>query len=436
MVVNCLPLYEAPPYESQGEGEDGEEEQQGASSTDSPTGPAEKTATGQTESPKRKFTLIKAKSVEALDSVAAELELHDQDYEDYKSDGENFSRKTQAAPRKWSRMSASFSKNLKVMVHNVDDMPPPSGTPEAGMMNGGKKEEFLQGRTEEAKRGGVEGRAVSPDSEAGEMVGEEENVEEEGVQNGESDGDAVARENAGKEGNERTDKKVGGDTVQGGGSGEVEGDKPDAKLGTETSSKDSAEPIAEQPKPKKGKTALREVKSSSPIGNELDNGSDGEDEKTLTVNYLDTNTMSTLKRSSGSVSFYYRTDALQRSTSPGTASIEESVDEVSETAATATAKTTVTVEAKGYYSSANTNPSAPPPSSLATPSTLTTLPDPVLAPSLLPDAPPTLDQEYLERSGWLNKLSHRKGVFGDKWQKRYFVLHRSWLYYFKKYGVS
>lgn len=59
-----------------------------------------------------------------------------------------------------------------------------------------------------------------------------------------------------------------------------------------------------------------------------------------------------------------------------------------------------------------------------------------LTPTLLPRPPTTIDQDYLERSGWLNKLSHRKGVFGDKWQKRYFVLHRSWLYYFKKYGVS
>jgi hypothetical protein len=53
----------------------------------------------------------------------------------------------------------------------------------------------------------------------------------------------------------------------------------------------------------------------------------------------------------------------------------------------------------------------------------------------LPGPPVTLDQDYTERSGWLSKLSHRKGMFGDKWQKRYFVLHRSWLYYFKKYGV-
>ncbi len=56
--------------------------------------------------------------------------------------------------------------------------------------------------------------------------------------------------------------------------------------------------------------------------------------------------------------------------------------------------------------------------------------------TLLPPSPVTIDGDYVQRSGWLTKLSHRKGMFGDKWQKRYFVLNRSWLYYFKKYGVS
>ena len=59
-----------------------------------------------------------------------------------------------------------------------------------------------------------------------------------------------------------------------------------------------------------------------------------------------------------------------------------------------------------------------------------------LATTLLPPSPSSIEPTYIERSGWLTKLSHRKGVFRDKWQKRYFVLHGSWLYYFKKYGVS
>ncbi len=70
------------------------------------------------------------------------------------------------------------------------------------------------------------------------------------------------------------------------------------------------------------------------------------------------------------------------------------------------------------------------------PSTPSQSTPPPLTFTLLPPSPVTMNGEYVERSGWLTKLSHRKGVFGDKWQKRYFVLNRSWLYYFKKYGVS
>ena len=81
--------------------------------------------------------------------------------------------------------------------------------------------------------------------------------------------------------------------------------------------------------------------------------------------------------------------------------------------------------------------------------------DQPLTPAVTPLPPPpvTVEPEFIERSGWLMKLSHKRGqntllmiftvnhncsvgVFGDKWQKRYFVLHGSWIYYFKKYGVS
>lgn len=75
-----------------------------------------------------------------------------------------------------------------------------------------------------------------------------------------------------------------------------------------------------------------------------------------------------------------------------------------------------------------TAPNPPSTPSQSTPPPLTFTP--------LPSSPVTMNGDYVERSGWLTKLSHRKGMFGDKWQKRYFVLHRSWLYYFKKYGVS
>ncbi|KAL5476192.1 hypothetical protein EMCRGX_G026107 [Ephydatia muelleri] len=62
---------------------------------------------------------------------------------------------------------------------------------------------------------------------------------------------------------------------------------------------------------------------------------------------------------------------------------------------------------------------------LSTPPLPTPLPTP---------PPPCMEPQYMERSGWLSKLSHRKGVFGDRWQRRYFVLHQAQLLYFKKYG--
>jgi hypothetical protein len=54
----------------------------------------------------------------------------------------------------------------------------------------------------------------------------------------------------------------------------------------------------------------------------------------------------------------------------------------------------------------------------------------------LPPPPPTIHPQYEEKGGWLIKLSHQKGVFGDRWQKRYFILNRMNLTYFKKYGDS
>lgn len=436
--MNCLPLYEPPPVE-----EDNEQALETTDSTSSSSSP-KKSSSNET-SPNRKFTLIKARSAERLDSVAAELELHDHDYEDYKSDGESFSKTVRAVPRNWSRMSKSYSKNLTVMVRNVDELPSfgvspavttPGGSGERNGSDGEGKVERLHTETGEeegsdvapvgGETGGGKDRSDSEEAETSPTVGE-------GTEGGGDVGELGSAENKQKSANLVKSKST---------------PTPDTSDVSIEVSSDFSEPQAEaKPKSKqasrlKKKKSLRGTKSASPIG-EVENGSDGEGERELTVNYLDTNTMSTLRRSSGSVSFYYRSSVLQSPTSAAIAmemSIEESMEEDEElggdsdnaTPQTATPQTVV-VETKLVSEEENTAPTAPPLSAITTP------PSPVisvLASSLLQATPPTLDQEYLERSGWLTKLSHRRGMFGDKWQKRYFVLHRSWLYYFKKYGVS
>ena len=184
-----------------------------------------------------------------------------------------------------------------------------------------------------------------------------------------------------------------------------------------------------------------------------------------------------LKRSSGSVSFFMP----PTSTSPKSGTLEGACQAVKETLlemsgenkldddegeggggggvegelpqsrekSLSTAKPPLLEETDSILQKSATVISPTAPTQLATPlsaSTPPTVGDTAQAPptqgnalalraSPLPPPPVTLDKDYTERSGWLNKLSHRKGVFGDKWQKRYFVLHRSWLYYFKKYGV-
>jgi hypothetical protein len=417
MVVNCLPLYEPPPFE----------EEEAVDSTDSPPRSPEKPLASPST---KKVSLIKARSVEALDHVAAELELHDQDYEDIKSEGESFSRTVPQAPRKWSRMSASFSKNLRVMVRNIDDLPPPGAVPVNGLgSRSTSREECLESEAEvvgeecEAGRG-----AVSPDSDSSEKKREtseeRENVMKEESSQSKEDkpDDEEARDDCVVSNEEDRKLSVEGG-AQGGGNAVDSLSSPSPDVSIEEFSDDSSS----RSKPNH-QSRRRLVKSCSPLSSEVENGSDGENERSLTVNYLDTTTMSTLKRSSGSVSFYYR------ATNPPSVAMETSIEESMENSLDDldSTRTTVIVETKGYYSNSDASPSAPPSSSLTTPHGPVVS---VLIPSILPTAPPTMDQEYLERSGWLNKLSHRKGVFGDKWQKRYFVLHRSWLYYFKKYGV-
>ena len=141
-------------------------------------------------------------------------------------------------------------------------------------------------------------------------------------------------------------------------------------------------------------------------------------------------------------------DSSKNETSTPPMSSEVSGAESSKPAATASPtafnssskKPPLLEEASLHVSQSNGKPSAPlhpgqNPNVVPPPSGMAATPS-LLAPTSLPPSPAIVEPTYIERSGWLSKLSHKKGVFGDKWQKRYFVLHGSWLYYFKKYGVS
>ena len=192
--------------------------------------------------------------------------------------------------------------------------------------------------------------------------------------------------------------------------------------------------------------------SLSPEGDMSDS-----EENAFSVNFVqDPVVLPQLKRSSGSVSFYappaeVGAIAIKSDHNIGRALLEMSGENKLEDEQTEKGVEIVNVveEADSILQKlASSVPSAPVQttpshSTLPTPSTGKDTPQPppssngqlALRASPLPHPPVTLDRDYTERSGWLNKLSHRKGMFGDKWQKRYFVLHRSWLYYFKKYGV-
>ena len=411
--MNCLPLYNPPPEDE----EDGEDEVDSEQNSES-----ERSASNSPERRRKSISLMKSRSAEALDTVAAELELHDRDFESYKSDEELYSRSVAAKPKKWSRMSTSFSKNLTVMVHNAKEELPQDRA--EWKMPQDSEEELPQDRAEGKLPQDSEERLPQDRAEGEEMENKTSQTslhtmetEEVGLKDV-SEGAAV-----GENSNEGKPEFVSTDLTNEERGEEIKENGNEATTPTNVRAK-------RQESRSKKKKPVRNTKSSSPINCGVENGSDGEDEEQgLTVNYLDVSTMSTLKRSSGSVSFHHRTDFNRRAKSPSPnpmeASIEESCQELEDTDQPAIVVATRTLIA---------GDNSTPPSSCLTPSYIPTIP--LVTHSLLPPPPPTLNQDYVERSGWLNKLSHRRGVFGDKWQKRYFVLHRSWLYYFKKYGVS
>ncbi len=471
MIVNCLPLYEPLPLSEdygEREEEEWEEEEEGEEGVFAKRSPI-RSASESSLSPRKSFSLVKAISVEALDTVAAELELHDHDSEVSKSD-ENLTRKS-VSPRKWSRMSNSYAKNLTVMVHDVrEEVPPPkedfhrtgeasyqtgeafyrteeasNQTGEASCRIGETPEESSDRRneTEQSSDGSTSGIDTTerdhPQNSSTVIEEKERDIKiRQPEENSEHLPQASAVEKEEREGNDDADDDV------------VVKEKPPIHIQEPEDNEQSA-----KPKKKKSvtnspdKKPLRSVKSASPFP-EIENGSDEEatDGTNLTVNFLDSLTMNTIKRSSGSVSFISRphpshicqTNLPTQLENPD--SLTTTAEETDgEAGILPTKPSSLEREAAQVLTQANDTPSAPPPqpeliSFHSTPNGSTIASSILLASSLLPIPPSTLEPRYIERSGWLNKLSHRKGVFGDKWQKRYFVLHRSWLYYFKKYGVS
>ena len=417
MIVNCLPLYEIPPVEEAGP-------PARSSSTQSKSKPGAASGTSKTPPAKRKTstTLIKARSAEALDTVK-ELELHDQDEE------EELQGVTNSVPvnKKWSRMSAAYSKHISVMVH-TDSISSPS--------QGG-------GTTAASDKKSSEGGVVAAGQAASGSVNE---VAAEKQEKGEPE-EEVGKESVGEdeEGKMSIQHKEGKEEGKAEGSEEVQTNPSPQSVPTTR-----AESTTSRSKKTSSVTSTRSTKSASPI-DEADVCSDEEagQQRDLAVNYLDPSTMSTLRRGSGSVSFGYRR-GVPRAAKPDLETSKEVDETVIEEESEIAAKPLPVEEFVPRCESEMTTPSAPPLSTPLPTTTATTATPPQgpvapaprrsvqvqLIPSPLPPAPPTLDSDYVENSGWLTKLSHRRGMFGDKWQKRYFVLHRNWIYYFKKYGVS
>ena len=509
MVVNCLPLY-TPVPELQSGGEN-------------PTVKENQGDSDEKLSPRKSFSLIKARSTNALDIVAAELELHDNDTEMNKSQEALSGTVVSLPPRSWSK---SHAKNFTIMVH--DRPHPANSSVQSGSLDNpdvvgggaqyaagneavGEAQAPNQGMTKSATAENIQAlpeeeeelyeldsttmpsKSSPPSENNGVSLSDKDlpNTEEPQPNEGSNVGGA-AGSLEGDTNEEDSPKPKPGVTQENGvheeartegscneqvkvenevrietpvetktGSGATEIPSSPASVFEENSSEDSpghdedhlspkTPPTARSKSPKAGKKRLRSSKSMSPTHE--DNGSDEESGgQEFHLNYIDQPTMSTLKRSSGSVSFLSRQAAtpilVLGAENKAKMIVEESPSQTSEESVPNT-KLPIVEEALSTVAVSSSSPSAlpthetnPPNSSQsqqqATPlSLLEYSVSEILIPTPLHNPPATIDPSYIERSGWLMKLSHRKGMFGDKWQKRYFVLHRSWLYYFKKYGVS
>ena len=455
MVVNCLPLYQPPNEEAQAEAEAAAGDGSGQRRSSSCSGSRSK--------------LIKARSMESITSS----QLGDEEHDSKVGGG------IATPPRRKTSLFSHYS----VTIHNRVDVsavqqstarPSDHSTEsEAPKANGSGAQDNVavvqEGKGEEK---------IVDEGEGSRCVNVEVAVEEASTsQQPESDA-ANGEGNSAPLANGRQDSdRPGGDDI----SNEVQVVKSDdqdslqAQDNIQLSEEVKAKPDSKNrhhPKLQKSRSART---SLSPDVDTSDS-----EENAFSVNYVeDQFLVPQLKRSSGSVSFYTPPITISQKSELSCSSgegVKETLLEMSgenkldddqeeggggggggasegtpmgRDKSLSTAKPPLLEEADSILqTSASSSPTAPAQSAtpLSTSPPPTTAGGPAQAPpttgsglalraSPLPPPPVTLDKDYTERSGWLNKLSHRKGVFGDKWQKRYFVLHRSWLYYFKKYGV-
>ena len=366
-MVNCLPLYDPPPMvEKEAESDSPPDVKISINEDSISLGKA------STEDSKqmRTFSLIKYRSENALDSVTAELELHDSDFIIHKS--EECIGKVPVRVSSKNKFSHSYSKNLTVLVHTNS-----SSNSSLGMSQTNYHDYLGTG-------GSLRRRSAS------------EGVDPEVIMT------------------------VGSQVVYPGNGQEVSTPAHSAPAESPQSTLERADP--EPATSKTNRTKRHNSKSASLDDN---GGSDDDSNRQhLQVNYLDPPDVPS-RGTSGSVSFYSKT--------PGT---DHSKVEKGRNGKLAGGTSSSNPKEQTFSATSQDTKSPRNSLKLLPQATAEEMMKCSLVPSPLPVPPSTLDPSYIERSGWLNKLSHRRGMFGDKWQKRYFVLHRSWLYYFKKYGVS
>ena len=462
MVINCLPLYDPLPQTA--------------------TSPSPSNSSSiSTQETQNKTTLRKARSEDILAKPAAELNNGEEEDGGSKSDGEDREEVRRNISRQnWIRYRSSFSANYTTKIHNV---PPPTQA-SARVLD-------LEGSTSIAMESSLESTGIF-DAQAT-WKPESKTFDEDKQKEGSGSNVLLAQVDPFQHGSPIQVSNGAKESLHGEVTNPTYQQSAEQIPPLERAS--STEANAESPSDSKTVDEnVTKEKNGTKDNSRLRTASEGSDTdesnaQKISVNYIDNpeDLKPQLKRSSGSVSFIGactvsplqsslidkkivegeegegRTETSRNGiTSVGEKSVEENGTEVPDSklqkehstspkpseASTEDGSTTVAAASSTTFTSPtekpplledahlqvsqpNAQPSAP-----LHPTQNPSATQRQLAPTLLPPSPSSIEPTYIERSGWLTKLSHRKGVFRDKWQKRYFVLHGSWLYYFKKYGVS